>query len=210
MQAFFEDLKDLFLGNDRISDLGQVARNHGYRFWGKYSYRKLPYEIKSFEIFQSKKDKRVKSLLEKYNPDTCVKSQVFDFHDFKEFGTKKTTIVYLHSEDYEFPEFIIRPKDVMEKVGGLFLRQDIFQHRPEVTDIYTVKSWDMDHTEYLLNDSVLDILMEEKKLVIEGRFNHLIFYQKNKLVNPTELIAFHEQCVQISKLMLEDNANDYV
>jgi hypothetical protein len=193
-----------------MSDLAQVARNHGFRFWGKYSFRKLPYEIKAFDIFKSTKSKRVKSLLEKKEVEKGIRFQIFDFHDFKDFGTKKTTIVYLSSDKFDFPEFIIRPKDMVEKVGGIFLRQAIFEHRPDVTDVYTVKSWDIDHIEYLMNDSVLDIMMEEKRMIIEGRFNHLIFYKKNKMIEANKIMDFFEQCVQISKLMLEDNANDYV
>ena len=210
MQAFFEDIKELFFGNDRVSDLAQLSRKQGFRFWKNYSFRRLPYEIKSFGLFKGKNQKRLRSLLEKVDTEKGIKYQIFDFHNYKDYGTKKTTAIYISSETFDFPEFEVRPKDISEKLTGLFLRQDIFNHFPKFTDAYTVKSLELDHMEYLMSNEVLEILLKEEKMIMEGKHNHLILHKKNDLLEPNELIPFFEKCKRITELMLEDNSNDFV
>ena len=62
MEGFFDDLIDSFKKNGRVEEMRQIARANKFRFKDREKFAQQDYLLKSFTIFNGKKDKRLRSI----------------------------------------------------------------------------------------------------------------------------------------------------
>lgn len=211
LQDLIEDATDAIFGNERQSDLQQIADKHGFRYKKKFQNDRLDIEIKAFELFKGKKRKRLRNYLSKKDEVIDGQISLFDFNRDSDVGKKITTCVLIQSAYLNLPKFIVRPKKTTEKLGELFFnKRDGLYAYPYFNRMYALHSIDIEAMQHLFTHQMVDRMVHATNLWLEGNENYLLLYEKNKLKSPQKLIPFYELGRELVDIMLYDNSDDFV
>ena len=111
----------------------------------------------------------------------------------------------------DLPAFRVRPKNVLNKLGELFLQTDnMFDDYPEFLEKYKVTGNNTSDIKYAIKPEVIDFLNHKLNWCMEGNGPYLIIYQKNKRQRINNLMHFYKQGAQVCRWMLFSDKNDYV
>ena len=115
MEGFFDDLIDSFKKNGRVEEMRQIAHANKFRFKDREKFAQQDYLLKSFTIFNGKKDKRLKGIMMKEELAFNADIRIYDywyFGDFKKiicnsFSRQITclSVVSFSTSYFCFPQF---------------------------------------------------------------------------------------------------------
>ena len=203
----------IFGQRQRYLQLKKVAEEMGVPLRKKIRFSDLPIGLDRFTIFQKKTFKRIKNIFKLQDPQVPGNLLLFDFtythKDDLEF--KRTTILILNSVELDLPYFHLKPKNMMRKLGGLFVAEtDDFERFPRFSKDYHVVGKDREAILYAIKPEVLEFLSEEKGWTIEGGGRFLLCYKKHKTQKPGQMIAFAEASLDLCNWMMNSQTNDFV
>lgn len=211
IQDLIDDAKDAILGNERQSDLQQVAEKQGFRYKKKFQNDRLDIEIKAFDLFKGKKRKRLKNYLSKKDDTINGQISLFDFNKDSDVGKKITTCVLIQSAYLNLPKFIVRPKKTTEKLSEFFLSKEVgLVGFPFFNRKYAIRCLDLEAIQHLFTQQLVNLMVNDKNLWLEGNEDYLLLYEKNKLKSPETLIPFYDFGREMVDIMLYDNSDDFV
>ena len=203
----------IFGQKHRYLQLKQIAADRQLSFERKMRFSTLPVGLLKFDIFQKKSFKRIRNIFRIQDAEIPGEIMMFDFtythKDDLEF--KRTTILTWKSLEMDLPKFHLKPKNVMMKLGALFVTsEEEFQEHPQFFRNYKVEGEHRDAINYALKPEVLEFLSEEKGWSIEGNGRYLLCYKKHKTQKPEEITSFLEEGLDIFHWMLHSKTNDFV
>ena len=211
MKAFFDDIFDMIRKNERVAEIGKLARVNGFKFKNKEAWSMQDYLLKSFSIFKGKKDRRIKGLLWKQEAPLETAIRMYDYYYFGEMKTYKTTIYEVNCQQLNLPRFEIHPKGFLKKVSDLFVSSDKpYKDDADFHSSYEIFTEHPKAFEEALNPNFLDYLLEQKKISAEGEGDLLILYHNNHLVPPHQMLKDYHHLLQLVDDLLHDDTDEYV
>lgn len=202
----------LFDQSSRYKKLHLLALDHQLDFNKKRSFKSLPLEATYLHLFKNKSFRKLRNVFSFQEQDLPGEHLLFDFlHTDSDFDPKRTTAVLFDSEALNLTRFYIRPKNVLRKIGGLFVAKDqSFGAYPKFCSRYHLAAFDWEDIKYTLKPEILEFLSKEKKWSIEGRGRYLLCYKKNKTQKPKKLLLFYEDALAICRWIVHSKSNDFV
>lgn len=211
MHEIFEDLKDAVFGNERQADFSQFAKRYGLAYQKKRPIKEIDYDLRDTNIFKGKKRKTIRNFCSQNIPSIGGKLQLFDYTHFPDSGKKQTTVVLFETAEFNFPAFLLRPKRTIEKLGSLFKRSKVeFHENPLFNEAYIFSSAAKDRVKPLIQKAILDLLISENHLSVEGKGPYLMIYEKNKLQPMEKLLTFYEDAIEIADLFHREPPGEFV
>jgi len=211
IENFLEDLMDSVFGNERLSDLMQFAEKNDFGFKKRIPFSNLDYELKAFELFKGKGRKKVRNILKRKSKTLQARIHLFDFKFQNDFRTTKTSCLLIESDLFQLPQFMIRPKKTTEKITGLFSAKDIITDQyPSFARAFTLVGVEKEQILYLITQKLVDVLMVEQHLTLEGHKKYLLLYEKNKLKETEDILPFYDLGLDLTHILLFDKSNEFV
>ncbi len=211
IQDFFEDFMDSLFGNERQTNVMQVARNFGFKFKKRQHFSTFDLALKSFSLFSSKHNKKIRNILTKREKDIDGEIMIFDFHIDGSLGKKSTSCLLTKFYSWELPWLQMRPKTTTEKISDFFIQTEIgLDKYPNFNKLYSLKGEDIEIINHFFTDRLVTLLTERQGMYLEMSDQFLLLYEKNKLIPAIELAEFYKYGMEIVRTILFDNSNDYV
>ncbi|MDQ3142798.1 MAG: hypothetical protein M3Q56_11195 [Bacteroidota bacterium] len=163
----------------------------------------LRQQLNEFGLFKKGGQKKVKNILSK--EDIIENEYIFDYQYSIQANnnriTYKQTVVFFDSKHLSLPHFQLKPENFMDKILSWigiedinFLEYPVFSEKFKLTGEYQTII-----REYFQKD-VIDLLSTQKSFYMEGMNYYLIMYDKNNLLHPSLLPAFHHLAKMIMAL----------
>ncbi len=207
----FEDLKDSLLGNERLSEMMQFADKNGFEFKKRIPFAKMDYELKSFKFFKGKGNKKVRNVMQRDSKALKAEIFLFDYTFQNDYKKTSSTCIILESELFKLPKFRIQPKKKGSFFSRFFSRKtNLGLEYPEFDKSFLLTGLEDDYIPFFLTPQLVDLMLSEPTLTIEGHKKYLLIYEKNKVKAIEDLLPFYDLGLDMSHILLFDNSNDYV
>lgn len=211
MHEIFDDIKDALFGNERQADFSQFAKRYNLTYQKKFPFKDFDFELRDTFLFTGKKRKVVRNFSNQALSTLPGSLQLFDYFYYPDSGKKSTTVALLESATFNFPSFLIRPKRTIEKLGSLFVKNKVeFKENPVFNQAYVFTSASKNTVKPLIRKELLDLLLTENHLWVEGKGPFLLVYEKNKLQPMDKLLSFYEDVLELAELINRDPPGDFV
>mgnify|MGYP001765424946 CR=1 FL=1 len=157
-----------------------------------------------FELFSKGRSRKAMNILRSKRKDYEV--TLFDYRYTTGSGrssqTHYQTIALFSLESSEFPQYILRPRSLLDKVVAKFGMKEIdFSQRPEFSKKYIVRGNDETAIKRVINDAVQTHFKQQNKLTSEANGNQFLIYRTDYRVKPEELRTFLENATQVLELI---------
>jgi hypothetical protein len=197
------------MSKKRTEDLSRIAFDMKIAFQEKDHWN-LHTLLEDFKLFRYGGRKEIKNLM--YHSDPMMNSEVYIFDYRFVISTGKSskaynqTVFFVHSKKLGLPFFRMRPENFFHKIGSWLGIDDIdFEEYPEFSKQYYLKSDDEDYIRYMMNDEILKFFSIEKKWFLEGINYYLIFYRRDKLMNPGQIKKFYQKGMHLFELFRDQS-----
>jgi len=165
--------------------------------------KKLPEHLAKFHLFSQGHRRRITNLMESQRQQSKI--SIFDYQYTTGGGrnshTWRQTVILFESDRLHLPMFSLRPEKLFHKIGKVFGYRDInFEHRPEFSNKFLLKSQDEEMIRKIFLDDILSFFENHPKLCAEGMEKRLICYYGSKRCKPEELTQFLDTGIQLLNL----------
>jgi len=211
MDGFFDDLIDSFKKNGRVEEMRQIARANKFRFKNREKFAQQDYLLKSFSLFKGKKDKRLKGILMKEELAFNADIRVYDYWYFGDFKKRKTTVFEVKCAEFDFPNFEIRTKGILNKMSELVLTKDkVFPNATDFHNAYEIVTDDSEGLEAELNLQSLDFILDKKDMQVEGDGDYLLVYFLYKQIPAREIMEEYEDVLDFIDVIFKRDEGEFV
>jgi hypothetical protein len=111
--------------------------------------------------------------------------------------------VAVFTQNRQLPLFELRPEGFFDRVGDVFLHNDIdFDSYPVFSRRYLLRGPEQEKIRALFSSALIALfegLAAEDKWHVEGNGNSLIFYRSNVTVDEAQIVSFREQTSAITQ-----------
>lgn len=193
MREIFDDLKNSIWQDDRVLAFRQFAADEGFKINDRERFGNQATGLKGFRLFQGKRGKRLKSVLYKKQPNSSLKTRIYDYAYFGDSKTRTSTVIEFFLPQWNFSEMLIRPKSNIQKMKSFFGKQTLLF--PEITHFhktYHIQTGNGENLKYELNEEFLDLLGQHKQLWMEANRNFILFYVKHQPISLPQLMDTYE------------------
>lgn len=211
MEGFFDDLIDSFRKNGRVEEMRQIAHANKFEFKDRENFAKQDYLLKSFSIFNGKKDKRLKGIMMKEELAFNADIRVYDYWYFGDFKKRKTTVFEVRCAEFDFPKFEMKTKGLLDKMSELVLSKN--KAFPRATDFhgsYEVITEDPSRLEAELNLQSLDFILNKKDMLVEGDGDYLLVYFLYKQIPAREIMEEYEDVLDFIDVIFRSDEGEFV
>ena len=211
MEGFFDDLIDSFKKNGRVEEMRQIARANKFKFKDRERFANQDYLLKSFSIFNGKKDKRLKGVMMKEELAFNADIRIYDYWYFGDFKKRKTTVFEIKCAEFDFPKFDIRTKGLLNKMSDLVLSKD--KAFPNATDFHTtyeIVTEDPEGLEAELNLQSLNFILDKKDMLVEGDGDYLLVYFLYKQIPAREIMEEYEDVLDFVDVVFKNDEGEFV
>lgn len=106
--------------------------------------------------------------------------------------THSQTVIFFQATDLSLPEFEVRPEHVFHKIGKVFGYKDInFDSHPQFSKQYLLRGPNEDAIRNYFDLDRLDFIETlGKRISLEARHDHMIFYRPGKRIKPDAIREF--------------------
>lgn len=204
------NLYDDFTKRNRIEDLEQLGREYGFEYEKRASYGHRPTELKTFNAFSGKGNKRLLGVLTAATDAFKGTSKFYDYLNTKDLETKTQSIVEIYCDDFFADPIIIQPKSGLSKLKGWLVSEA--RQFPELKEFYQLFKVSTEHQEdsLWLSEKALSLLIDFPGLTLEAQGNHFIFYYRKKELELTKIMPLVEMAEEFVRLTCHDRSADYV
>jgi hypothetical protein len=206
---FVGEVADAFLGNERQTSMMQFAQKHKMKFSKRLKYEALDVDIKFFEVFKKKASRKITNIVSSTLPD-IGDFQLFDCSVRTDAGKSLSTCLLYKVKSLDLPLFIIRPKRSSEKIGHLFVQKPKQEIDRDFGKHFILNTEDIEAVEPLLTEDLITLLVEDRKISIEGNGHYVMIYKKNKLADLKDLPGFIQTGHDLVDNILFDDSKEYV
>lgn len=211
MEGFFDDLIDSFKKNGRVEEMRQIARANKFRFKDREKFAQQDYLLKSFSIFNGKKDKRLKGVMMKEELAFNADIRVYDYWYFGDFKKRKTTVFEIKCPEFDFPKFAIKTKGLLNKMSELVLNKDkVFSNATDFHATYEIVTEDPEGLETELNLQSLDFILDKKNMLVEGDGDYLLVYFLYKQISAREIMEEYEDVLDFIEVVFKNDEGEFV
>jgi len=209
MKEFFDDLKSSIWKDDRLLGMREIAVHHHFDFVERERFGTQAHSLKRFRLFYGKRGKRLKGVLYKSEQNSSLKTRIYDYVYFGDSKNRVSTVFEFYLPQWTFSEVLIRPKDSLLKLKGLFGKPMVIF--PELTEFhkkYHIRARVSENLKYELNEEFLDLMSEQKKIWIEINGSFVIFYFKQKPVKISQIMEQYEFIQDLLDALVHGHSDD--
>jgi len=189
----------------RREAIEQIAPEMGFNYLRDDKTFTLQLEAQGkFDLFKKGRSRKASNILRSKRRDFEV--TLFD-HQYttgsgRSSQTHHQTVALFSLENAQLPQFILRPRNLLDHVAAKFKRMEIdFSHRLDFSKKYLLRGSDETAIKRVINDPVLTFFEQQEKLSSEADGNQLLIYRSGHRVKPEELPAFLDKSTQALELM---------
>ena len=162
-----------------------------------------------FKLFSRGRNHRVTNLVEGDSGD--VKISIFDYRYVIGGGrsttTHRQTIIALQSTQLRCPEFTMRPKVFVDKIGSVIGFQDLnFESHPEFSKLFVLQGPDEAAIRDFLTPTAMEFFERHPKDSLEACSGAMFFYRVRAIRKPDELNELLTQAYEAFGVLTETNA----
>jgi hypothetical protein len=211
MEGFFDDLIDSFKKNGRVEEMRQIAHANKFRFKDREKFAQQDYLLKSFTIFNGKKDKRLKGIMMKEELAFNADIRIYDYWYFGDFKKRKTTVFEIKCAEFDFPKFEIRTKGLFNKMSDLVLsKEKAFPNATDFHTAYEIVTEDSEALEIELNLQSLNFILDKKDMLVEGDGDYLLVYFLYKQIPARGIMEEYEDVLDFVEVVFKNDEGDFV
>jgi hypothetical protein len=172
-----------------------TAFAHDLQYLDKDEYGVIGY-LKEFELFgRSPSSKGISNLCHRKSHSLDYEVNMFDYKYTIMVGktpvTYRQTIYFVNSKSLDLPIFMMKPENLMHRLGTYFGIDDIdFEDYPVFSDTYLLKGEDEDYVRHHFDDKILKFFSNTTGWTIEASNFYLLFYRDKELIPVEELSDF--------------------
>ncbi len=194
MKAFFEDLASQLFPDPRIKAQRNLARRNNWSFKHKSRMEEEAPELERFELFQGRRDKRIKAIMGMRSAKVLGRFRIYDFLYYGDLGKTQTTVFEFVFPSLDLFPFVIRPKSTMSAIKDFFVSEDSpFATTPEFQERYQITTENWSELKFDLNEDFLDCVGDVKGWTFEGDEEFLIAYQYGKTISTVDVNLQYQQ-----------------
>ena len=198
----FDEIKDLFFGNERGAAMQQVAKTHGWSYTRRIRFDHLEYQVSDFQLFHGKQFKRIENIIVWQPPESVFSIRIFDYI----YRKKTTSVIQVYHPEFDLPRFSIHPKKMLSKVKGLFIETtDKFPLLPEFDKQYKIEGTYSEKLLRYLPPGLQQLFAEENNLHFEGERKYFIVYKRLVTFKPKEIPLYFEFGEDLVRLVSSEN-----
>ena len=169
-------------------------------------------KICDFELIKKGRKKGITNVIALRDDFKDFDARLFDFSyvisSGKSSRTYSQSVLFVESYRLALPEFWMYPEHIFHRLGNWFGIQDIdFEDFPEFSKSYQLRGEDEYYIRSQMNQQVLRHFTNQKGWHLEGANFFMLFYQHDKLFEPSELTHFLENGKRVFKLFIEKPHN---
>jgi hypothetical protein len=211
MEGFFDDLIDSFKKNGRVEEMRQIAHANKFRFKDREKFAQQDYLLKSFTIFNGKKDKRLKGIMMKEELAFNADIRIYDYWYFGDFKKRKTTVFEIKCAEFDFPKFEIRTKGLFNKMSDLVLsKEKAFPNATDFHTAYEIVTEDSEALEIELNLQSLNFILDKKDMLVEGDGDYLLVYFLYKQIPARGIMEEYEDVLDFVEVVFKNDEGEFV
>ena len=178
----------IVLDRKRTEAIKQLAATMGFDY-REHPQTYLPDTIWQFDLFNKGRNRRLKHLIQGTQEEAIVSVSDYQYTTGtqKNRTTHNQTVVFIESDRFNLPNFLLIPENIFHKVGNVFGYKDIdFDSHPEFSSQYLLKGTDEESIRSLFHDGILNIYQRHPGTSTEGLDTLLIYYRKGQRFKPDQ------------------------
>jgi len=184
----------------RALDLEQLAMEHEFQFSKREPLGTQLSQIKGFDLIKKKGTSRLLGILEGEMIDGEGLLRAYDFMRTQDLETYTTTVIEICSDVVDVDYFKITPRGFLSGAKKLFKKYAKPFPRIKAFHKQFFVETKSPQIESTITPDVMNLLLEEPDLTVEGCGAFFIFYKKNKTLPVLEImpkVAFAEEVVNL-------------
>lgn len=209
MKEFFDDLKTSIWKDDRLLGMREIAEQLKFGFVERERFGTQAHSLKRFKLFGGKRGKRLKGVLYNTEPNSSLKTRIYDYIYFGDSKNRVSTVFEFYLPQWTFSEVMLRPKGSIHKLKGLFGKTKVIF--PDLIDFhkkYHINAPLSGNLKYELNEEFLDLLSEQKRIWVEINGHFIIFYYKQKPLKIREMLEQYEFIQDLLDALVHGHSNE--
>ncbi len=156
-----------------------------------------------FQFFKEGRAQRVFNLLRAEAEG--VRLSVFDYQftigSGKNQSTHRQSVLVVESSSLHLPPLTVRPESLFDAIANVFGFRDIdFEDSPEFSRRFVLKSPSEVLTRKLFDAEVFQFFVERRDVALEANDSRMVYYRRNKTVQPSDLKGFLADGLQLFNL----------
>lgn len=198
------NIYDDFTKNERTQSLDKLAREYAFEFIKRETFGEQTTFIKAFDIFDKKGTKRFLGIISQKLENLQGVIRFYDYLKTKDLETKTTSIIEIHSPEFNLQAFTIRPRKGLGKARNIFKRKTTslseFHRNFKIIPNYSGQVIN-------LADEAMYLLLELKGITVEVDEDYFLFYYKNKEIKLSEILPtmdIAEEFIEVFDIRKED------
>lgn len=204
MLEFFDEIKDFLFDNRRVEGYKHFARTQGFDFKKKVSPDVLPSELKKMDYFNGKKKLLIKGFIYKSIEPHPVNLHIYDLVNRREIGSKTTTSFLYYCPELKLPQFSIKPRGGISKIGSIFTGTEWAEYHPEFDKEFIVSSQNMNYLRMAMTTQFTDVMLNIKNYIVEGLGNYMLIYRPNHITDIIHMDNVYEAGLELIDIILTD------
>jgi len=204
MFELLEDIKELFVGDKRMSALRHFARAKEFQFVRKVDPYSLPLEVQKMSFFEGNRSRSLKGLLTKNIPSKNVKARIFDYNHYHEFGNKATTVFLYECSEMMMPKFSITARNTFGRLGSIFNSTEWSSLNKEFDNEFEITSANMNWARMHFTIQFAETMLQLKGYNVECRDNYLALYRKHHQVDTIDMDNLHDDMIELISIINDD------
>jgi hypothetical protein len=186
----------------RVLALKQMAQSMDFTFLEK-GESSIQWTFGGFELFSRGYSKKYTNVLSGrfHNLPVLIFDYQYTTGGGKNTQVWKQTVLALESDKLHLPKFLLRPENLLDKIGSALGHKDIdFETYPEFSKRYYLRSTNEEGVRKLFSERVVKYFEEKPGLSAEGDGTKLIKYRVSKFIPAENLQTFLQEGYELYTL----------
>ena len=154
--------------------------------------------LRDFKLFRKGRKKKIYNVMRSVDEWMETDIKVFDYHYLvgknRQRNYKRQTVFFVKSKALGLPELMLKPENLFHKVAEHLGMQDIdFDEYPKFSQQYLLQGDDEELIRDAMTPSILRFFTVERNWTLEGINYFMIFYRKNRLLDPRAVLSFYKK-----------------
>lgn len=189
---------------EKTRDAGLALASEELKFEYQRDGRPLLKErFTRFALFQSGRRKRIKNVLQGHYDN--IEALLFDYRfitgSHRHYRIHRQTVGAFRLADESFPEFSLRPENVIHKISEAMGYQDIdFEENQQFSGRYLLRGPDEDAIRKLFSADILEFFAANPGWSVEGGGEWIIVFRRDRRADTKKLGDFVKSAFEICTL----------
>jgi hypothetical protein len=179
----------------RVVELSQLAQSINFRFNEKDD-SSVQTAFGGFNLFTHGHSKKLTNVLTGrwHNIPVLVFDYQYTTSNGEHSQVWKQTVMGIESDKLHLPQFLLRPENLLDKIGNALRHKDIdFEANPVFSKLYFLRGNNEELIRRLWSGQALKYFEDNPGLILEGDGTKFIKYRKSKLVSSENIQTFMQE-----------------